>query len=310
MKGTKPMVKTIKHKADMHQEITDAVVESLEAIREQYGKDHEGFAWDKPWIDTANGRPRNIDGKPYRGINILLLLIQASKMGYTQNIWGTLKAWNAKGGKIIKGSKSIKITFYREIKSEDKETGEETKIRFLRTYSVFNIAQIEGVTIQEDNQTLTNQVERDKLIDSFVSDTNAILKDGGNRAYYSPTNDFIGMPKLEQFKSTDGYYSTLLHELTHWTGAMKRCNRDLKNKFGSQAYAFEELVAELGSMFLCNKFNILGRDEEQMRNHITYLNNWIKILKDDKKAIFKASTLAQKAFDFLEGLQEEQKKVA
>ena len=304
------MPKTIKHKADIHQEITDAVVESLEAIRDQYGKDHEGFAWDKPWIDTANGRPRNIDGKPYRGINVLLLLIQASKMGYTQNIWGTIKAWNAKGGKIIKGSKSIKITFYREIKSEDKETGEETKIRFLRTYSVFNIAQVEGVTIQDDTQTLINTVERDKLIDSFVAGTNAIIKDGGNRAYYSPTNDFIGMPKLEQFKSTDGYYSTLLHELTHWTGAMKRCNRDLKNKFGSQAYAFEELVAELGSMFLCNKFNILGRDEEQMRNHITYLDSWIKRLKDDKKAIFQASTLAQKAFDFLEGLQEEQKKVA
>ena len=304
------MPKTIKHKADIHQEITDAVVESLEAIREQYGKDHEGFAWDKPWIDTANGRPRNIDGKPYRGINVLLLLIQASKMGYTQNVWGTIKAWNAKGGKIIKGSKSIKITFYREIKSEDKETGEETKIRFLRTYSVFNIAQVEGVTIKDDTQTLINTVERDKLIDSFVSGTNAILKDGGNRAYYSPTNDFIGMPKLEQFKTTDGYYSTLLHELTHWTGAMKRCNRDLKNKFGSQAYAFEELVAELGSMFLCNKFNILGRDEEQMRNHITYLDSWIKRLKDDKKAIFQASTLAQKAFDFLEGLQEEEKKVA
>ena len=304
------MPKTIKHKADIHQEITDAVVESLEAIRDQYGKDHEGFAWDKPWIDTANGRPRNIDGKPYRGINVLLLLIQASKMGYTQNIWGTIKAWNSKGGKIIKGSKSIKITFYREIKSEDKETGEETKIRFLRTYSVFNIAQVEGVTIQDDTQTLINTVERDKLIDSFVAGTNAIIKDGGNRAYYSPTNDFIGMPKLEQFKSTDGYYSTLLHELTHWTGAMKRCNRDLKNKFGSQAYAFEELVAELGSMFLCNKFNILGRDEEQMRNHITYLDSWIKRLKDDKKAIFQASTLAQKAFDFLEGLQEEEKKVA
>ena len=125
------MVKTIKHNIDIHQEITDAVVESLEAIRDQYGKDHEGFAWDKPWIDTANGMPRNVDGKPYRGINVLLLLIQASKMGYGQNIWGTFKAWKAKGGKIIKGSKSTKITFYKEIKSEDKETGEEKKIYFL-----------------------------------------------------------------------------------------------------------------------------------------------------------------------------------
>ena len=304
------MTKTIKHNIDIHQELTNAVVESLEAIREQYGKDHEGFAWDKPWIDTSNGMPRNVDGKPYRGINVLLLLIQGSKMGYTQNIWGTLKSWNAKGGKIIKGSKSTKITFYKSFVSKDKETDEENKFFILKTFNVFNIAQVEGVTIQDDNQTLTNTVERDKLIDSFVAQTNAILKDGGNRAFYSPSSDFIGMPKLEQFKTTDGYYSTLLHELTHWTGAMKRCNRDLKNKFGSQAYAFEELVAELGSMFLCNKFNILGRDEEQMRNHITYLDSWIKRLKDDKKAIFQASTLAQKAFDFLDGLQEEQKKVA
>jgi len=305
------MPKTIKHNIDIHQEITDAVVESLQAIREQYGKDHEGFAWDKPWIDTANGMPRNVDNKPYRGINVLLLLIQASKMGYGQNIWGTFKAWKDKGGKIIKGSKSTKITFYKSYVAKDKETEEDRTFFILKTFSVFNIAQVEGVTIQDDTQTLINTVERDKLIDSFVAGTNAILKDGGNRAYYSPSDDFIGMPKLEQFKTTDGYYSTLLHELTHWTGAMKRCNRDLKNKFGSQAYAFEELVAELGSMFLCNKFNILGRDEEQMRNHITYLDSWIKRLKDDKKAIFQASTLAQKAFDFLEGLQEEeQKKVA
>ena len=304
------MTKTIKHNIDIHQELTNAVVESLEAIREQYGKDHEGFAWDKPWIDTSNGMPRNVDGKPYRGINVLLLLIQASKMGYTQNIWGTFKAWKDKGGTIVKGSKSTRITFYKSYVAKDKETDEENKFFILKTFNVFNIAQVEGVTIQDDNQTLTNTVERDKLIDSFVAQTNAILKDGGNRAFYSPSSDFIGMPKLEQFKTTDGYYSTLLHELTHWTGAMKRCNRDLKNKLGSQAYAFEELVAELGSMFLCNKFNILGRDEEQMRNHITYLDSWIKRLKDDKKAIFQASTLAQKAFDFLDGLQEEQKKVA
>ena len=306
------MPKTIKHNIDIHQEITNAVVESLEAIREQFGKDHEGFAWTKPWIDTSSGMPRNVDGKPYRGINILLLLIQASKMGYGQNIWGTFKAWKDKGGTIIKGSKSTKITFYKSYVAKDKETEEENKFFILKTFNVFNIAQVDGVTIQEDTQTLTNTVERNKLIDSFVAGTNVIIKDGGNRAYYatSPTIDFIGMPKLEQFKTTDGYYSTLLHELTHWTGAMKRCNRDLKNKFASSAYAFEELEAELGSMFLCNKFNILGRDEEQMRNHITYLNNWIKILKDDKKAIFQASSLAQKAFDFLEGLQEEQKKVA
>ena len=90
------MTKTIKHNIDIHQEITDAVVESLEAIREQFGKDHEGFAWTKPWIETANGMPRNVDNKPYRGINVLLLLIQASKMGYTQNIWGTFKAWKDK----------------------------------------------------------------------------------------------------------------------------------------------------------------------------------------------------------------------
>ena len=310
MKGTKQMTKVIKHNIDIHQELSNAVVESLEAIREQYGKDHEGFAWDKPWIDTSNGMPRNVDGKPYRGINVLLLLIQASKMGYTQNIWGTFKAWKDKGGTIVKGSKSTRITFYKSYVAKDKETDEENKFFILKTFNVFNIAQVEGVTIQDDNQTLTNTVERDKLIDSFVAQTNAILKDGGNRAFYSPSSDFIGMPKLEQFKTTDGYYSTLLHELTHWTGAMKRCNRDLKNKFGSQAYPFEELVAELGSMFLCNKFNILGRDEEQMRNHITYLDSWIKRLKDDKKAIFQASTLAQKAFDFLDGLQEEQKKVA
>jgi len=299
----KTMTKVIKHKLDIHQEITDAVVEALEEIKKRFG-DNRQMEWNKPWIDTLSGSPKNVDGKAYRGINILLLSLQASKMGYTQNIWGTFKAWQSKGGKIIKGSKATRITFYKSFITKNKETGEEEKFFILKAFNVFNIAQVDGVEIKEnDDVTINKHMIRDLQIDSFVANTKVVLKSGGNRAFYSPKGDFVAMPELGQFKTTDAYYATLLHELTHWTGNKERCERNMSGRFGNQAYAFEELVAELGSMFLCADLKVLGRDEDHMSNHIAYLDSWIKVLRDDKRAIFKASTLAQQSFDYLQDLQ-------
>ena len=296
------MAKIVKHKLDIHQEITDAVVEALEEIKNRFG-DNRKMEWNKPWIDTLSGSPKNVDGKAYRGINVLLLSLQASKMGYTQNIWGTFKAWQGKGGKIIKGSKATRITFYKSFITKNKETGEEEKFFILKAFNVFNIAQVDGVEISETDDAVMTDNERMESIDSFVANTKVVLKSGGNRAFYSPNGDFVAMPELGQFKTTDAYYATLLHELTHWTGNKERCERNMSGRFGNQAYAFEELVAELGSMFLCAEFKVLGRDEDHMSNHIAYLDSWIKVLRDDKKAIFKASTLAQQSFDYLQDLQ-------
>ena len=305
------MPKTIKHKADIHQEITDAVVESLEAIRDQYGKDHEGFAWDKPWIDTANGRPRNIDGKPYRGINVLLLLIQASKMGYTQNIWGTIKAWNAKGGKIIKGSKSQKVFFWTQGISKDKDD-EKKSYWFLKTYNVFNACQIEGYEIKED-KTEKTQFEILKDCEDYVSNTNAKINHGGNGAFYSPSKDIISIPLKENFISTEtstakeNYYSTLLHELVHWTGSKNRLDRLKKTQFGSKEYAFEELVAETGSAILCSLLNVSSSPRV---DHAKYLNYWIDLLEDKPRSIMTAFSQSSKAIDYLDKLQNKAEKVA
>ena len=296
------MVKVIKYKLDLHQEITDAVVAALEEIKNRFG-DNRKMEWNKPWFDTLSGSPKNVDGKAYRGINILLLSLQAAKMGYTQNIWGTFRAWKDKGGKIIKGSKSTHITFYKSFITKNKDTGEDEKFFILKAFNVFNIAQVDGVEISEVEDAVMTDNERMESIDTFVSNTKVVLKAGGNKAFYSPKGDFVAMPELGQFKTTDAYYATLLHELTHWTGNKERCERNMSVRFGNEAYAFEELVAELGSMFLCAELKVLGRDENHMSNHIAYLDSWIKVLRDDKKAIFKASTLAQQSFDYLQHLQ-------
>jgi antirestriction protein ArdC len=245
----------------------------------------------------------------YRGFNALYLAYVMEERDYTAPYFLTFNQAKELGGTVKKGSKSISIFFYKplKIKEEDENTGEEIEktIPMLKKYRVFNIEDIEGIEY-ELPQVETNENERFKRVDEFVSATGAEIRHGGSKAYFRPSEDFIKIPELKYFTDSENYYATLLHELTHWSGHGDRLNRIKGKAFGDKDYAFEELVAELGSVFLCNEFNINIENNQ----HPEYLQSWVKALKADPQILWRAASEAQKAFDYLRGLDAEKETAA
>jgi antirestriction protein ArdC len=168
----------------------------------------------------------------------------------------------------------------------------------VRGYNAFNADQVDGFTLPE--LPILPAAERMQSADRFFTGLNADIRNGGARAFYSPAGDFIQMPPFEIFKEPTAYYATLAHESVHWVGGSQRLNRDLKGRFGTEAYAAEELVAELGAAFLCAD---LGLSSEPRPDHAAYVQNWLKVLRNDTRAIFTASSRAQAAADWLHSLQ-------
>ena len=287
-------------------QVQDKIVELMET---------EGTDWHKSWVNKPF--PINhVTKKPYRGMNNFWLSVQVFK----SHEWATFKQWSEKGMKVKKGSKATRVVFC-EMKEKKKEwlkddelalyqaTGKLPKYFLWKNYAVFNGDQIEDFVCTtkyaEHSVELTEQKAKD--IDWFVSSTDAKIFHGENSAYYHPRQDYIGMPDKPLFETDVDYYSTLLHELTHWTGHKDRCNRDQSTEFGSTGYAKEELVAEVGSAFLCR---ILGVEKTVRSCHAKYLNGWIEIIKGDSKALIKAFSQAQKSVDYLESLQLKKEEVA
>jgi len=202
------------------------------------------------------------------------------------------------------GEKSTRVIFWKQMRFKDKDetTGatEEKKVPFLRSYNVFNAEQCEGVASHVQVEQTTPEL-RYQQAEALFTKHAVDVRFGGDKAFFAPALDFIQMPRLEAFESEEHYWGTKLHELTHWTGHTSRLNRDLVNRFGSEAYAAEELVAEMGSAFLCAQLGIEGR-----LRHPEYVGHWLKVLKDDKRAVFKASSLAQAAADFVLDREEEE----
>ena len=284
-------------KKDRYQIITDTVIEQMENL---------GSDWIKSWSTNAmSGHHNVISKKAYQGTNTFLTAISSFKNGFQSNQWGTYRQWQSKGYSVKKGSKGTDIIFFDKIKIEDKETEQERFVPILKGFSIFNADQIEdywsGSAIPEKPTFKHEQTEQ------LVTNSKAIIKHGGSRAFYTSEADFIQMPHKTDFQDIDGstamenYYSTLLHELTHWTGHTFRLDRKLANKFGSNAYAFEELVAEIGSVFLTA---MLGIEKQPQPNHAKYLNGWLEVLKQDKRAMVKAFGLAQKASDYILAYQD------
>lgn len=261
--------------------ITDTIIAELEA----------GTApWVQPW-SAGMSAPYNPASKHrYNGINYLYLsLIQsAGKLGRS-NHWVTYNQAKSLGGYVKKGAKGAQVVFYKPLKVEDKATGEDKTIPLLKSYTVFNADMIEGVEFTKPAEF--NPIEE---CESFVRETKAKIHHGYEGACFIPSQDEIHMPKPEAFRSQPDYYATLFHELTHWSGAESRLNRIKAAKFGSEDYAFEELVAELGASMLCSNFEISAQLQ-----HASYIASWLKALKNDRKYILKASAQAQKAFDYL-----------
>lgn len=281
-------------KIDVYQQVTDRVIEMMET---------HGSNWINPFSRKGQSAiPVNLaTKKPYRGINVLLL----GWSGFTSNVWGTYKQWNEKGCQVRKGEKSTAIVFWQFIEKE--EDGAKKVIPFLKHYNVFNANQVDGY--EEPAVEPVNEEERIAAAEAFFRQIPADItfsKEG--RAYYSPVIDKVHCPELSVFEDTptssavECYYSTIAHELVHWTGHKSRLDRDLQNGFGSEGYAREELVAELGAAFACAT---LGISAEPRADHAHYLNGWIKKLADHKREFVSAVSSATKAVDYLTAFSEE-----
>jgi len=279
-------------KEDLYQKVTDAIVAELE----------KGVApWVRPWatLDTRfGGGPFNgCTERGYRGINVWLLLITAMKKGYQDSRWFTFRQAQSLGAHVKKGEKSTMVIFWKQHRIQETATKsgeqEEKKIPFLRAYAVFNAEQCEGLASLPKTEEITRELRYQQAEALFVRHA-VDVKHGGDQAFFSPGLDFIQMPRLDAFESEEHYWGVKLHELTHWSGHKSRLDRDLSGRFRSEAYAAEELVAEMGSAFLCAQLGIEGH-----LRHPEYIGNWLKVLKDDKRAVFKASSLAQAAADFV-----------
>jgi antirestriction protein ArdC len=282
---------------DIHQHITDKIISAIERGAGEFRL---------PWHRSAGNimRPINIASKkPYRGVNVLALWAAAEEKAYTSGVWGTYRQWSEAGAQIRKGEKSTYIVFYKEITvAADDDSIDKTDTHlFARATPVFAAEQVNGWTPPtiDAPATVITPIEQ---AEAFVAATGATITHGGSRAFYRPATDSIQIPPREAFIGTatsspaEAYYSTLLHELTHYSGHETRCNRQLGRRFGDDAYAMEELIAELGAAFLCADLRIT---DEPRADHAQYLSHWLTILKADKKAIFTAASKASEAAAFL-----------
>lgn len=298
-----------KQRLDIHQHVTDQIISFIE---------NGAGSPEMPW-QRAGGNfsmPVNVEtNNHYRGVNVLGLWASACKAGFTTGTWGTYRQWQAKGCQVRKGQNGSLVVFYKkyDTASENADTGDtETESRlFARSSWVFNADQVDGYQSPEARPPQTfDSIEN---AEQFVAATKAEIRHGGSQAYYRPSADVIQMPDRGRFTGTDtmsageGYYATLLHELTHWTSAKHRLDRGFGKRFGDDAYAMEELVAEIGAAFLCARLNITP----QVRvDHASYIDHWLRVMKADKKAIFAAASKASQATDYLYALQAEPREAA
>jgi len=241
--------------------------------------------------------PKNlVSKKEYRGINVFQLACQ----DYSSPYWLTFKQCQERGGHIKQGEKSTPVILWKWIGCKDREEGVHGMMPFLRYYSVFNVDQTEGVAAPEPAE-VNNTVDTIPNVADLVANMplRPELKFGGNRAFYSPSLDYVQLPHLSIFITPEEYYSTLFHEYVHATGHEKRLGRKSilePSYFGSHDYSKEELVAEMGAAFLCGH---AGIENSTIENSAAYIKGWLKALKNDKTLLVHAAGQAQKAADYI-----------
>ena len=296
------MITTQTTRPDVYSRITDRIIADLEqGVR----------PWMKPWNagHTAGRitRPLRHNGIPYKGINVVMLWSASVTKGYACPLWLTFKQVQDIGGNVRKGEHGELVVYANRItRTETDDKGEETEreIPFLKGYTVFNAEQCEGLpahyTAVAEAPALP-PLQRIERADRFFVATGAVIRHGGTRAYYAEGSDHVQMPPFETFRDAESYAATLAHELAHWTKHGTRLARDMgRVRWGDEGYAKEELVAELGSAFLCADLDITP---EVRADHSAYIASWLKALKDDKRLIFTAAAHAQRAADYLHSLQ-------
>lgn len=297
--------------AEIREQITNRIVEALKA----------GTApWRRPWSNLENtGSPANVVSKrSYSGVNTLLLQLIASERGWSSRWWGTFRQWQELGFRIKArpshvrpGEWGTRVVFCKAVAkkpaharngehqhSDDEE--HDSRFFLLRTYCVFHAEQVEGDGIERflARPRTATAFENYRPAEEVIAATNARIEYGGNKAVYYPQEDFIRLPPKEAFASQKEYYSTALHELLHWSGHESRLARINRNaRFGNEAYSVEELVAEIGSSFLCAEIGVPQSDD--LSNQAAYLASWLNVLKADPTAIFSAASQASAATDFI-----------
>lgn len=284
-----------KEKQSVYEIVTNKIVEALE----------KGvIPWQKPW----NGRqhaPRSAStGKPYRGVNAFLLALQANAMGYDSPYWLTYKQAQSLGGNVRKGEKSTLVVFYKTWETKDKDTGEDVKIPVLRYFNVFHASQCDGlpekfyVVPDADGHEFTPIQNCENVVAGYADPP--AIEHGGTSAFYKPSADTVRMPVAEKFQNSEAYYTTLFHELAHSTGHCSRLDRKgIANvaAFGSESHGREELIAEMGAAFLCGHCGI----ESTMQNSASYVQGWLKAIKQDSRLVVQSAGAAQKAADWILG---------
>lgn len=272
--------------------ITEQIIEDVEAGAGDYSM---------PWhrLGTDIGQPFNaVTGHTYRGLNVLGLGLSAAASGYPTGRWASFRQWQSVGAQVRKGEKGTVIVFWqsRVPNCEDEDATEDKMLRgfIAKTFMVFNEAQVDDAPPVSSTRS-DHGVEAPRALERLERLDTVILH-GGDRAYFDPSNDLVRLPEPSQFVDQASYLSVRSHETVHWTGGKDRLNRDLSGRFGTASYAIEELVAELGAAFLCCS---LGVSQVPRADHAAYISSWLKVLRQDNKAILTAASKAQEAVDYI-----------
>jgi antirestriction protein ArdC len=289
-------------KQDVYTRITSKIIADLE---------RGARPWLQPWQAGHQAgpvsRPLRASGQPYRGVNVLVLWMEAITHGFSCPFWLTYKQAHELGGQVRQGQKGSLVVYadtFTRTETDDSGNAVDVAIPFMKSYTVFNAEQVDGLpphfyaAVPPPREDLT----RLDGVDRFFAATGARIVHGGDIACYSIAHDQVRMPALQAFRDAESYYATLGHELCHWTRHPSRCNRDFGGKrFGDASYAMEELVAEIGAAFLCADLRITPETRE---DHASYIAFWLTVLRQDKRAIFTAASHAQRAADHLHAYQE------
>ena len=275
--------------ADFREEITAKIITALET----------GTApWQQPW-NGAEGPQNGITKHQYSGINTVILSLAAMSIDGGKDLrWYTYRqvAQQENGSYVRKGEKGTRVLLWKPTIGTDEHGNREITSVLQRTFTVFHASQIEG--IPDYVPPKLNIIEAHEKAERIIDSSGAKVNFGGNEAFYSPSGDYIQMPPKTDFKSMEGYYSTVFHELNHWTGGEKRLNRVQRCGKFSADYAFEELIAEMGSLFIASSAGI-PQSETEFQNHASYIDSWLGNLRNDNMYIFKAAAEASKAAGYL-----------
>lgn len=276
----------------------------------------ERIPWHQEWQNVI--APYNaVTGRGYRGLNYFWLACIAMDKNYADPRWCTFNQAKDKGWKVIKGEKGTRVEFWSMYDTKTKKKLTPSQVKKLRdtlelsefhdrvkpisnVFTVFNGEQLDGIPkLKVENRRLFSTAELIELRDRLLKNMELRLREGGNEAFYSPTNDYVNMPMIERFDGAYSYMSTFLHESAHASGAKHRLNRDLSGRFGSESYAKEELRAEIASAFTASATGIKYEQSPTMENHAAYIQNWIKVLENNPNELFAAIKDAEKISDYL-----------